>query len=65
MIHQQNSVQLVIMHDEDDIKRFSEKVGISVERARYIESLRGRYLAWEHDYVKDKTPKKRSQIYVK
>lgn len=66
MVHQRNSVQIVLMHDDDEILEFAKAVGISEERARYVESMRDRYLGWEHDYVQ--TPvkkKKRTQIHAK
>jgi hypothetical protein len=46
----------VVPNDDEDIQKFAEALGISVERAKYIEAMRPVYLAWEHDYLK--TPPK-------
>lgn len=56
--------QPVVPNEDIDIREFAEAAGISVERARYIESMRHRYLLWEHDYVKGKEPtgRRRSQL---
>jgi hypothetical protein len=48
---------IVVPNDDAEIKKFAEAVGISLERAKYIESMRPTYLAYEHDYIK--TPKPR------
>lgn len=43
---------VVVPNDEAEVKKFAEALGISIERARYIDSMRATYLAWEHDYLK-------------
>jgi hypothetical protein len=44
-------------NDEETIQKFAEDLGISLDRARYIESMRATFMAWEHDYLKE-TPEK-------
>lgn len=43
---------IVESHTETEIEDFSHDVSISIERARYIEAMRQRFLADEHNYSK-------------
>lgn len=47
------SVLGIERHTEVDVVEFSEKIGITLERARYIENMRENYILWEHDYLKE------------
>ncbi len=44
--------QLLDPHRADEIVKFSKALGISKERAAYIDSMRDHYMLWEHDYIK-------------
>ncbi len=47
--------QVLVMdpRTKKEIKRFANDVGISIEKAKYIEWMREQYLFWEHDYINE------------
>lgn len=46
-----DKVLMVEPHTELAVLDFAKKLGITKEKAHYIENMRERYLIWEHDYL--------------
>ncbi len=47
---------VVLPHTETEIVQISEDLGITIERARFIERMRGYFILNEYDYSKKPVP---------
>lgn len=47
-----SKVVIVEPNNARRIAKFAETLGISIEKAKFIEHMRAHYIAWEYDYVK-------------
>lgn len=48
-------VLIIEPNKEKDIINFAESMGISIEKAKFIDYMRSHYITWEYDYIKKPT----------
>lgn len=48
-------MQIVTPNSNYKIRKFAKQMGIDLKHAKFIEYMRGSYVAWEHDYIKEES----------
>ena len=50
------NVSVVLPHTESEVVQLAEDLGITIERARFIESMREKFILAEYDYSRGAVP---------